>query len=73
MQFLRQRWKFAAKQTVVCSDLGNDIALFAVSNERGIMSGMLTKGYSYDTINIVTSHKTFVLGGLWKVLNILGS
>ncbi|MBD2206572.1 sucrose-phosphate phosphatase [Calothrix sp. FACHB-1219] len=39
MQFLRQKWKFAAEQTVVCGDSGNDIALFAVGNERGIIVG----------------------------------
>ncbi|MFM7363101.1 MAG: sucrose-phosphate phosphatase [Cuspidothrix sp.] len=39
MQFLRQKWKFAAQQTVVCGDSGNDIALFAVGKERGIIVG----------------------------------
>jgi sucrose-6F-phosphate phosphohydrolase len=39
MQFLRQQWKFAAEQTVVCGDSGNDIALFAVGDERGIIVG----------------------------------
>jgi sucrose-6F-phosphate phosphohydrolase len=39
MQFLRQKWQFAAEQTVVCGDSGNDIALFAVGNERGIIVG----------------------------------
>ncbi|MDH6084053.1 sucrose-phosphate phosphatase [Umezakia ovalisporum] len=39
MQFLRQKWNFAAKQTVVCGDSGNDIALFAVGEERGIIVG----------------------------------
>jgi len=39
MQFLRQVWKFAAEQTVVCGDSGNDIALFAVGDERGIIVG----------------------------------
>lgn len=39
MQFLRQKWNFAAEQTVVCGDSGNDIALFAVGNERGIIVG----------------------------------
>jgi sucrose-6F-phosphate phosphohydrolase len=39
MQFLRQRWEFAAERTVVCGDSGNDIALFAVGNERGIIVG----------------------------------
>ncbi|GCL38782.1 sucrose phosphatase [Sphaerospermopsis reniformis] len=39
MQFLRQKWQFAAEQTVVCGDSGNDIALFAVGEERGIIVG----------------------------------
>lgn len=39
VQFLRQKWKFAAERTVVCGDSGNDIALFAVGNERGIIVG----------------------------------
>lgn len=43
MQFLRQKWRFAAEQTVVCGDSGNDIALFAVGNERGIIVGNARK------------------------------
>ncbi|MDF5706449.1 MAG: sucrose-phosphate phosphatase [Nostoc sp. S4] len=43
MQFLRQKWKFAVEQTVVCGDSGNDIALFAVGNERGIIVGNARK------------------------------
>jgi sucrose-6F-phosphate phosphohydrolase len=39
MQFLRQKWEFAAERTVVCGDSGNDIALFAVGQERGIIVG----------------------------------
>ncbi|MDB9447135.1 sucrose-phosphate phosphatase [Anabaena sp. CS-542/02] len=39
MQFIRQKWKFAAQRTVVCGDSGNDIALFAVGEERGIIVG----------------------------------
>jgi sucrose-6F-phosphate phosphohydrolase len=39
MQFLRQKWDFAAERTVVCGDSGNDIALFAVGEERGIIVG----------------------------------
>ncbi|MDJ0697146.1 sucrose-phosphate phosphatase [Mastigocoleus sp. MO_188.B34] len=39
MQFLRQRWQFGAERTVACGDSGNDIALFAVGNERGIIVG----------------------------------
>jgi hypothetical protein len=39
VQFLRQKWKFVAEQTVVCGDSGNDIALFAAGAERGIIVG----------------------------------
>jgi sucrose-6-phosphatase len=39
MKFLRQRWKFVAEQTVVCGDSGNDIALFATGDERGVIVG----------------------------------
>ena len=39
MQFLRQKWNFVAERTVVCGDSGNDIALFAVGEERGILVG----------------------------------
>lgn len=39
MQYLRQRWGFAVEQTVACGDSGNDIALFAVGDERGIIVG----------------------------------
>ncbi len=39
MQFLRQKWKFVAEQTVACGDSGNDIALFATGEERGIIVG----------------------------------
>lgn len=39
MQFLRQKWDFVAERTVACGDSGNDIALFAVGEERGILVG----------------------------------
>lgn len=39
MQFLRQKWDFVAESTVACGDSGNDIALFAVGDERGILVG----------------------------------
>jgi sucrose-6-phosphatase len=39
MQFLRQKWQFVAEQTVACGDSGNDIALFAAGEERGIIVG----------------------------------
>lgn len=39
VQFLRQKWGIDAAQTVVCGDSGNDIALFSVGEERGIIVG----------------------------------
>ena len=39
MQFLRQRWGIDATRTVVCGDSGNDISLFSVGEERGIIVG----------------------------------
>lgn len=39
MQFLRQQWGIEPEQTVVCGDSGNDIALFSVGEERGIIVG----------------------------------
>jgi sucrose-6F-phosphate phosphohydrolase len=39
MQYLRRLWGFEAAQTVACGDSGNDIALFGVGDERGIVVG----------------------------------
>lgn len=39
VQFLRQQWKIAPEQTVVCGDSGNDIALFSTGQERGVIVG----------------------------------
>ena len=39
MQFLRQKWGIDAEKTVACGDSGNDIALFSVGEERGIVVG----------------------------------
>jgi sucrose-6F-phosphate phosphohydrolase len=39
MKFLQKKWGFTSEKTVVCGDSGNDIALFAVGNERGIIVG----------------------------------
>ncbi len=36
LQYLRNKWKIAANQTVVCGDSGNDITLFQ-GEERGII------------------------------------
>lgn len=39
MQFLREKWGIDASRTVACGDSGNDIALFKVGEERGIIVG----------------------------------
>ncbi len=39
MQFLQKQWGFDLKQTVACGDSGNDLALFSVGEERGIIVG----------------------------------
>lgn len=39
MQFLRQKWEIDPAQTVVCGDSGNDIDLFSIDKERGIIVG----------------------------------
>jgi len=39
VEFLRSSWGVAPEQTVVCGDSGNDIALFAVGESRGIIVG----------------------------------
>jgi hypothetical protein len=39
MQFLAQRWAIAPDRTVACGDSGNDIDLFRVGEEHGIIVG----------------------------------
>ena len=39
MEFLRQKWEFDETQIVACGDSGNDIALFNMGKERGIIVG----------------------------------
>src|SRR6478672_2577795 len=39
VKFLQQRWNIESTRTVVCGDSGNDIALFSVGEERGIIVG----------------------------------
>lgn len=39
MQFLARRWGFSSDRTVACGDSGNDIDLFTVGEERGIIVG----------------------------------
>lgn len=39
MTFLRQQWGIAPEHTVACGDSGNDLALFTIGEERGIIVG----------------------------------
>lgn len=39
MQFLAKRWGIPPERSVACGDSGNDITLFAVGEERGIIVG----------------------------------
>lgn len=39
MQFLQKQWSILPENTIVCGDSGNDIALFSMGNERGIIVG----------------------------------
>ena len=39
MQFIRNRYGMEPERTVACGDSGNDIALFEVGDERGIIVG----------------------------------
>ncbi len=76
MQFLRQKWKFAAEQTVVCGDSGNDIALFAVGNEREIIVGNGRKELLLWHDEYPANHcylaKGFCTGGIIERLNYFG-
>jgi sucrose-6-phosphatase len=39
VKFMQNHWQIAPTQTVVCGDSGNDIPLFSVGEERGIIVG----------------------------------
>lgn len=39
MVFLRQQWGFDPDRTVACGDSGNDLSMFAMGEERGIIVG----------------------------------
>ncbi|MBE9198555.1 MULTISPECIES: sucrose-phosphate phosphatase [unclassified Nodularia (in: cyanobacteria)] len=76
MQFLRQKWSFAAEQTVVCGDSGNDIALFAVGEERGIIVGNarpeLLKWHSEYPANYRYLAQAVCAGGILEGLRYFG-
>lgn len=76
MQFLRQQWGIEPEQTVVCGDSGNDIALFAIGSERGIIVGNAQPELlEWHNANLVTQHylaNASCAGGILEGLNHFG-
>ncbi|MBO3461956.1 sucrose-phosphate phosphatase [Aetokthonos hydrillicola Thurmond2011] len=76
VQFLRQKWKFVAEKTVVCGDSGNDIALFATAEERGIIVGNarpeLLQWYKDNRAEYRYLAKNFCAGGILEGLIYFG-
>jgi sucrose-6-phosphatase len=76
MQFLRKKWNFVVEQTVVCGDSGNDIALFAVGQERGILVGNareeLLEWHNENPADYRYLAKNICSGGILEGLNYFG-
>ena len=76
MQFLRQKWKIVAEQPVVCGDSGNDIALFSVGTERGIIVGNasfeLLEWHNTNPANSRYLAKAACAGGILEGLKYFG-
>lgn len=76
MQFLRQKWGFIAEYTVACGDSGNDIALFATGEERGIIVGNarpeLLEWHSYNPVEYCYLAKNACAGGIIEGLKYFG-
>ncbi len=73
MQFLRQQWGIAPEQTVVCGDSGNDLALFSVGEERGIIVGNaqkeLLKWHNANPVDYRYLAQANCAGGILEGLN----
>lgn len=73
MQFLRHQWEIDPEQAVVCGDSGNDIALFAVGEERGIIVGNASSELlKWHNANPAAYHylaKAACAGGILEGLN----
>ncbi len=76
VQYLRQKWGIDATQTVVCGDSGNDIALFSVGEERGIIVGNaqpeLRKWYKENQTHYRYLARAECAGGILEGLYHLG-
>lgn len=76
MQFLRSSWGIEPEQTVVCGDSGNDIALFSVGEERGIIVGNasseLLEWHNANPGNHRYLASSYCAGGILEGLNHFG-
>ncbi len=76
MQFLRQQWEIEPEQTIVCGDSGNDVALFSVGEERGIVVGNasseLLQWHNDNPANYRYLAKAYCAGGILEGLNYFG-
>ena len=76
MQFLRQQWGIEPEQTVVCGDSGNDLALFSVGEERGIIVGNaqaeLLQWHNANPSDYHYLAKAFCAGGILEGLTHFG-
>lgn len=76
MQFLRCSWGIEPEQTVVCGDSGNDIALFSVGKEWGIIVGNasseLLKWHNTNPVDRRYLAKNSCAGGILEGLNYFG-
>ncbi|NRB09439.1 MAG: sucrose-phosphate phosphatase [Richelia sp.] len=76
MQFLRQKLNFVAERTVACGDSGNDIALFAAGEERGIIVGNarpeLLEWHNHNPRQHRYLAKDFCAGGILEGLKYFG-
>ncbi|KJH70909.1 sucrose-phosphate phosphatase [Aliterella atlantica] len=76
VQYLRQEWGIAANNTVVCGDSGNDIALFAQGEERGIIVGNakseLLQWHKDNPADYHYLAQAFCAGGILEGLNHFG-
>jgi len=75
-QFLRQQWGLTPEQTVVCGDSGNDIALFSVGEEWGIIVGNasseLLKWHQANPVDRRYLAKAVCAGGILEGLKYFG-
>lgn len=76
MQFLARRWGFSSDRTVACGDSGNDIALFSVGDERGIIVGNarpeLVAWHQSQSSNHVYRAKAHYAAGILEGLKYFG-